>query len=78
MLGLSLRHPEDATLPYGATIHVIFRVNPLRLLITRPSSLKCRLAKLATLLSQYEMQFISQKAIKGQAVADFLADHPVP
>jgi len=24
------------------------------------------------------MQFIPQKAIKGQVVADFLADHPVP
>jgi len=30
------------------------------------------------LLSQYEMQFMPQKAIKGQAVADFLSDHPVP
>jgi len=29
------------------------------------------------LLSQYEMQFMPQKAIKGQAVADFLSDHPV-
>ena len=24
------------------------------------------------------MQFLSQKAFKGQAVADFLADHPIP
>ena len=24
------------------------------------------------------MQFMPQKAIKGQAIADFLADHPVP
>ena len=43
-----------------------------------PSSLNCRLEKWAILLSQYEMQFTSQKAIKGQAVADFLADHLVP
>ena len=28
------------------------------------------------LLSQYEMQFLPQKAVKGQAVADFLAEHP--
>ena len=28
------------------------------------------------LLSQYEMQFLSQKAVKGQAVADLLAEHP--
>jgi len=45
--------------------------------MTSPSSLNSRLAKWAILLSQYEMQFIPQKAIKGQAVTDFLADHPV-
>jgi len=28
------------------------------------------------LLSQYEMQFLPQKAVKRQAVADFLAEHP--
>ena len=27
---------------------------------------------------QYEMQFLPQKAVNGQAVADFLAEHPVP
>ena len=30
------------------------------------------------LLSQYEMKFLSQKAIKGRAVADFIAEHPNP
>jgi len=43
--------------------------------MTRPSSLNYRLAKWAILLSQYEMQFMPQKAIKGQTMADFLADH---
>ena len=62
----------------GQRIQVISRVNPLRLLITRSSSLNCRLAKWAILLSQYEMQFMPQKVVKGQAGADFLADHPVP
>ena len=61
----------------GQLIHVISRVNPLRILMTKPSSLKNRLANWAILLSQYEMRFLPQKAIKGQAVADFLADHPV-
>jgi len=28
------------------------------------------------LFSQYEMQFLSQKTVKGQAVTDFLAEHP--
>jgi len=28
------------------------------------------------LLSQYEMQFLPQKAVKGQVVAKFLTEHP--
>ncbi|KAI5342998.1 hypothetical protein L3X38_010874 [Prunus dulcis] len=37
-----------------------------------------RLAKWALLLNQYEIIYTSAKAVKGQAVADFLADHPIP
>jgi len=44
----------------------------------KPSSLNGRLTKWAMLLSQYEMQFLPQKAMKGQAVADFLAVYPDP
>jgi len=29
-------------------------------------------------MSQYDMLFIPQKTVKGQALADFLAAHPVP
>ena len=46
--------------------------------MTKPSSLNGRLAKWAILLSQYEMHFLLQKAVKGQEVADFLAEHPDP
>ena len=62
----------------GQIIHVISKVNPLRLLMTKPSSLNGRLAKWVILLSQYEMQFLPQKAVKGQVLADFLAKHPDP
>ena len=62
----------------GQTIHVVSKVNPLRLLMTKPSSLNGWLAKWAILLSQYEMHFLQQKILKGQAVADFLAEHPNP
>ena len=62
----------------GQTIHVTFRVNPLRLLMTKSGSLSSRLAKWALVLSQYDMLFVPQKAVKGQALADFLAAHPVP
>ncbi|KAG9446928.1 hypothetical protein H6P81_013056 [Aristolochia fimbriata] len=37
-----------------------------------------RLAKWALLLSEFEINFVPQRAIKGQALANFLADHPVP
>ena len=43
----------------GQTIHVVSKVNPLRLLMTKPLSLNGRLAKWAILLSQYEIQFLS-------------------
>ena len=35
-----------------------------------------RLAKWAMLLAPFDIKFTPQKAIKGQAVADFLAAHP--
>jgi len=60
----------------GQTINVISMVNPLWLLMTKPSSLNGQLAKWAILLSQYEMHFLPQKTVKGQAVVDFLAEHP--
>jgi len=61
----------------GQTIHVISRVNPLHILMTKSGSLNSRLAKWAILLSQYDMLFVPQKVFKGQALADFLAAHPV-
>jgi len=62
----------------GQIIHVISKVNPLKFLMTKPSSLNGPLAKWVILLSQYEMQFLPQKAVKEQAVTDFLAEHPNP
>src|SRR5436190_286410 len=60
----------------GQTIYVVLRVNPLRLLMTKPFALNGRLTKLAMLLSQYDMHFLPQKATKGQAIADLLAENP--
>src|SRR4051812_7454016 len=44
--------------------------------MTKPSALNGRLTKWAMLLSRYDMQFLLQKAIKGQVIADFLAENP--
>ena len=45
--------------------------------MTRPT-LTGRLAKWAVLLLQFDITYVPQKAIKGQALADFLAAHPLP
>ena len=45
--------------------------------MTKPGSLNLRLTNWAILLSQYDMLFVLQKAVKGQAPADFLAAHPI-
>ncbi|KAG9453434.1 hypothetical protein H6P81_006338 [Aristolochia fimbriata] len=54
----------------------ISRADPLKYIMSRPI-LSGRLAKWALLLSEFEINFVPQRAIKGQALASFLADHPV-
>lgn len=46
--------------------------------MTKLSSLNGRLAKWMFLFWQYEMQFLSQIAIKGHALTDFLVENPTP
>ena len=57
------------------TVYLISKINPLKILVTKAGSLNARLAKWAILLSQFDIVYISQKAVKGQALADFLAAH---
>ncbi|XP_074277586.1 uncharacterized protein LOC141601220 [Silene latifolia] len=59
------------------TIHVVSKAEPIKYILSRPV-LSGRLAKWAVLLKQYDLVFVSQKAVKGQTIADFFADHPVP
>ncbi|KAG9450285.1 hypothetical protein H6P81_010250 [Aristolochia fimbriata] len=56
---------------------LISSADPLKYIMSRPI-LSNRLAKWALLLSEFEIDFVPQRAIKGQALANFLADHPVP
>lgn len=51
--------------------------DPLKYIITRPVLFE-RLAKWALLLSEFEITYVPQKAVKGQALTYFLADHPIP
>ncbi|BFG25129.1 hypothetical protein CerSpe_114040 [Prunus speciosa] len=62
-------------LSHGITL--ISKADPLRYLMAKPVP-SGRLAKWSLLLSEFEIKYVSQKAIKGQALADFLAAHPVP
>ncbi|XXG59332.1 hypothetical protein AAC387_Pa04g1436 [Persea americana] len=60
------------------TIYLISRINLLKVLVTKAGSLNARLAKWSILLSQFDIRYVPQKAIKGQALADFLEEHPLP
>ncbi|XXG68190.1 hypothetical protein AAC387_Pa06g1334 [Persea americana] len=60
------------------TTYLISRINLLKVLVTKEGSLNARLAKWSILLSQFDIRYVPQKAIKGQALADFLAEHPLP
>jgi len=59
------------------TVRVIFKADPIKYILSRPV-LSGRLAKWTVILEQYDLVYIPRKAIKGQVLADFLADHPIP
>lgn len=58
-------------------IQLISNVNPLQYLMTRPT-LSGRLARWSMILLQFEITYVPLRAVKGQAIADFLAAHPIP
>ncbi|XP_074290694.1 uncharacterized protein LOC141617398 [Silene latifolia] len=59
------------------TIHVVSKADPVKYILLRPV-LTGKLVKWAMLLKQYDLVFVPQKAVEGQAFDDFFADHPVP
>ncbi|KAA0065979.1 uncharacterized protein E6C27_scaffold62G00640 [Cucumis melo var. makuwa] len=59
------------------TVHLVAKADPIKYVLSRPI-ISGRLAKWTIILQQYDIVYISQKAIKGQALADVLADHPIP
>nr|XP_051211944.1 uncharacterized protein LOC127329471 [Lolium perenne] len=58
-------------------IHLVARADPIRYVLSQPA-LMGRLGKWALLMMEFDLTFVPQKAIKGQALADFLAAHPIP
>lgn len=59
------------------TIGLVLKFDLLKYIISRPI-LFGRIGKWALLLSEFDIKFIPQKAIKGQVLTDFLVDHSVP
>ncbi|XP_070679185.1 uncharacterized protein [Malus domestica] len=57
-------------------IHLVAKADPVKYVMSKPV-LAGRLAKWVLLLNQYEIIYVPAKAVKGQALADFLADHPI-
>ncbi|XP_019261758.1 PREDICTED: uncharacterized protein LOC109239622 [Nicotiana attenuata] len=56
---------------------LVSRANPIKFIISKPV-LSDRLARWYLQFQQFEIVYVPQKAVKGQALADFLADHPIP
>ncbi|XP_070036802.1 uncharacterized protein [Nicotiana tomentosiformis] len=57
-------------------VRLVSRANPIKFVMSKPV-LNDRLARWYLQFQQFEIVYIPQKAIKGQALADFLADHPI-
>ena len=54
------------------TTWLIVRLHPIKYIFEKPS-LSGRIARWQVLLSEFDILYVSQKAIKGSAIADFLA-----
>ena len=59
------------------TVRLIVKADPIKYVLSRPV-VSGHIARWAVLLQKYDLAYVPQKAVKGQALADFLADHPVP
>ena len=60
----------------ASEVKILSKLNPLKYILEQPF-LKGRVAKWQVLLMQYDLEYVSQQSIKGQAIADQLADFPL-
>ncbi|CAL8992264.1 unnamed protein product [Prunus brigantina] len=70
---LKMNPKKHYMLPY--TIYIIAKTDLIKYMLTRPM-LRGRIGKWTLALTEFAFRYVPQKAVKGQAVADFLADHP--
>lgn len=59
----------------GNTTYVIAQADPLRYLMSK-SYLSGRSAKWIMFLQEFDLVFVTQKLIKGQAIVDFIENYP--
>ncbi|EOX99266.1 Uncharacterized protein TCM_007872 [Theobroma cacao] len=55
------------------TTWLVAKLDPIKYIFEKPC-LSGRIARWQVLLSEYDIVYVSQKSIKGSAIADFLAD----
>ena len=60
----------------ASEVKILSKLNPLKYILEQPF-LSGRIAKWQVLLMQYDLEYVSQQSIKGQAIADQLADFPL-
>ncbi|XP_024164021.1 uncharacterized protein LOC112171000 [Rosa chinensis] len=58
------------------TTSIIAQTDLVKYMLSRPI-LRGRIGKWVLALSEFSLQYVPQKAVKGQAIADFLAHHPM-
>ena len=58
------------------TVKLISKADPVKHLLKQPV-LTGRLGKWALQLAEFDIYYVPLKAVKGQAIADFLAAHPI-
>ena len=58
------------------SVMLVSLLDPIKYLFEKPA-LTGRLARWLLLLSVFDLKYVTHKSVKGRAVAEFLADHPV-
>ena len=57
-------------------MRLITKIDPLKYLLSK-TALTSHLEKWVMILSEFDIEYVEQKAIKGQAIADQLAEAPI-
>nr|XP_027188669.1 uncharacterized protein LOC101504764 [Cicer arietinum] len=58
------------------TTYLISKMDPIKYIFEKPAITK-RIARWQVMLSEYDITYVTQKAIKGSTLADYLANQPV-